>query len=251
MNQSIASIVAWAGVLLFAGTSVRAESAREVLDKAIVAHGGSDAIKKFAAGKITSKGKINIMGLEVALEGETVYQLPDLGKNTLKLDVGGMKISVVQVFNAGKVRVTANDAAAPISDAQKDEVKEAFYLQSVQNLVPLLDDKTYDLSMIDNADKVNDKEVIGVLVKAKGHKNVNLFFDKKSHILIKMERQGLNEAEKEVKQEMFFLEHKKFDGILRAVKSELHMDGKTFMEAQVTDYKHLDKVDKKEFDISD
>jgi hypothetical protein len=237
--------------VLIAGGAATAETAKDILDKAIAAHGGADAIKKYPAGKATSKGKINIMGLEVPLEGETLYQLPDLGKNILKLDVGGQKINVVQVFNGGKVKVTANEAATPLSDAQKNEVKEAFYLQAVQNLVPLVEDRTFDVSIIENADKVNGNEVDGLYVKSKGHKDVKLFFDKKSHTLIKMERLGLNEVEKEVKQELYFSDHKKFDGILRPVKSELHMDGKVFMESEITAYKHLEKLDKKEFDISD
>jgi hypothetical protein len=251
MRKSFVWVALAAVSVLAAGAVARAQSAKDILDKAITAHGGAETLKKYPAGKTTSKGKINIMGLEVATEGETVFQMPDLGKNKLSLDVGGQKVSVIQVFNAGKVKVTANGMAMPLSDAMKDEVKEAFHLQLVQNLEPLLDNKAFEVSIIENADKVNGKEVDGLLVKSKGFKDVKIFFDKKSHALVKMDRMGLNEVEKEVKQEMFFLEHKKFDGILRAVKLELHMDGKVFMESEITDYKHLEKVDKKEFDISD
>lgn len=251
MRKSFVWVALSAAAILVAAATAQAESAKEILDKAIAAHGGADVLKKYPAGKATTTGKINIMGLEVAMEGETIYQLPDLGRNKLTLDIGGNKVKVVQVFNGGKVKVTANEMAAPLSDAMKDEVKEAFHLQSVQNLAPMLDNKAFEVSVIENADKVKGKDVDGLLVKSKGHKDVKVFFDKKTSVLVKMERMGLNEVEKEVKQEMIFLDFKKFDGILRPVKTELHMEGKLFMESEVTDYQHLEKIDKKEFDISD
>lgn len=250
MNKPLLRLAVIAGFIALP-TAASGQSAREILDKAIAAHGGAETIKKYPAARATSKGTISIMGLEVSFEGETVYQLPDMGKNVLKLDVGGNKVSVVQILNGDKVKVTANEMAAPLSDAQKDEVKEAFFLQSVQNLTPLVEDKKFEVSVIESPEKVNGKEVFGLQVKSKGHRDVKIFFDRKTNWLVKMERMGLNEVEKEVKQEMYFAGHKKFDGILRPVQSELHMDGKVFMKAELSDYKHLEKVDKKEFDVSD
>src|SRR5262245_45784769 len=100
--------------VLILGNVARAQTAKEIVEKAITAHGGADALKKYPAGKANSKGKISIMGLEVAMEGETTFQLPDLLKNNLKLDIGGMKIDVLQIYNAGKVRVTAAGMATPV-----------------------------------------------------------------------------------------------------------------------------------------
>ena len=237
--------------LLTASEPGRAAAPKEILEKAIEAHGGADLLKKYPAAQATAKGKMNILGMEVVMEEETLYQLPDKEKNTLKLEVGGQKITVVQIYNAGKVRVTANGADTPLSNAQKAEMKESSYLQSLQNLVPLLDSKAFDIGVIDNPDKVKGKAVVGLLVKSKGHKDVKMYFDAKTHVLVKMERMGLNEVEKEVKQELYFLDHKKFDGILCAVKTQMKMEDKVFMESEVTSFKHLDKADAKEFDLSD
>src|SRR5258706_10619973 len=94
--------VALAAVGLFINSqSARAESAKDLVGKAIEAHGGADTIKRYPAGRATSKGKINILGMEIAFDAETIYQLPDQGKNTLKIDVVGQKITVLQIFNGG------------------------------------------------------------------------------------------------------------------------------------------------------
>jgi hypothetical protein len=98
---------------------------------------------------------------------------------------------------------------------------------------------------------VRDKEVVGVAVKSKGFKDVKLFFDKQTGLLVKTARQGLSPEGKEVGAELIYLEHKKFDGILRPSKAELYMDGKLTTTTELVELKHLDKIDKKEFDVSD
>ena len=231
--------------------SARAESDKEVIEKAIEAHGGAALFKKYPAGQATSKGKMTLLGMEVTMTSEGTYLLPDMYKNVLTLEVANQNVTVTQIYNAGKMKVTANGTTPPLSDAQKSEMKEGMHLLTVQNLVPLLDEKKYEIALTDKADKVKDAEVVGVLVKSKDYKEVKLFFDKKNHLLVKMERKGLDPAEKEVAQEIFLSDFKKFDGILLASKREILMDGKKFLKSEIVDCKYLEKVDKKEFDISD
>src|SRR4051794_37709522 len=67
----------------------RAETAKEVIQKAIDAMGGADTIKKYPGAKSSTKGKLSVMGLEVELEGETTYLLPDKAKTVMKIEVLG------------------------------------------------------------------------------------------------------------------------------------------------------------------
>jgi hypothetical protein len=240
-------------ILMFAPDRACGETAKEVVQKAVDAMGGADTIKKYTAARTAGKGKMSIMGLDIELETTALYQLPDKAKNVMKMEVLGQKVTVTQIVNGDKIKMTANDMEPPLNDDAKAELKESIVLQAVQNLAPLLEDKGFELSLIENPEKVKDKEVVGVLVKAKNIKDTKLFFDKKTNLLVKVERKGIDPmgGGKNVNQEMIFLDHKKFDGITRPVKMEVFMDGKKFMEAEVTEYKHLDKADKKEFDISD
>lgn len=251
MRRFMYGVLCATAVILIQGRPAQAETAKEIVQKAIDAHGGLDALKKYPGGKMSFKGKMSIMGLEVTLDGETLYLLPDQFKNTMKMDVLGQKVAVEQIVNGGKIKMTANGMTPPLSDALKEEIKSSKTSMDVYELYPLLNDKVYTLSVVEKADKVNDKEMVGILVKAKDLKDTTLFFDAKTFVLTKVERKGLDFTEKEVKQEMIMLDHKKYDGILRYSKFEMLFDGNKTMTVDVTDYKHLDKVDKKEFDIAD
>jgi hypothetical protein len=240
-------------IVFLAGSSSNsfaADSAKEIVEKAIEAHGGAANLKKYSAAKSSSKGTLYILGQEIPIVIESTYQQPDKLKNVLKLDFMGQKTNLVQIYNAGTAKMTTNDMVTPLSDAQKDELKEEVRLQALEGLIVLLD-KSCELSLLDKSENVGDKEVVGVLVKSKGFKDAKLFFDKKTNALVKMERRGLDPTDKEVDQVILYSEMKKFDGILRPLKSELKMDGKVLMETETTNYKHLEKVEKKEFDIDD
>lgn len=248
--SSTSTLFALSALFVACGRS-EAETANEIVQKAIEAHGGADNLNKYKAAKETSKGKITIMGLEMSFDSESVHMLPDRLKNVIKLDVSGQKISIVQIFNGGKVKMTTNGMDTPLNDAQKAEIKDSLRLQLIQTLTPLLNEKTFTLSLLDKADKVEGKEVSGVLVKAKDVKDIKLYFDKKSNLLVKIERRGLDPEDKEVNQEMILKDYKKIEGLMQPTKTTLMMDGKKFMESELVDYKHLEKVDKKEFDVSD
>jgi len=239
------------GVLLVP-TVARAETPKEVVEKAIKAHGGLDNLKKASIARMTFKGTMSQMNLEIPIEGEMTYQLPDKEKTVMTLELFGQKVKVVQTVNGSRARATANGAAAPLTKGQKEEMLEGLRLQAISNLVPLLDEKAYELRPIDKPDKVMGKDVVGLLVKPKKGKEVKIFFEKDSYRLVKMARKGLDPAgEKEVEQETIFSDFKKFDGVLEAVKQEVFNDGKKSMTMKLTSFKVLDKVDQKEFAISD
>jgi hypothetical protein len=228
-----------------------AQTAKEIIQKAIDAHGGLDNLKKYPGAKATEKGKMTIMNLEATIESEETYLLPDQFKSVMKIEVLGQKQAVTQIFSAGKMKTTANGVSLPLSDAMKDEMKNSMNVHVATELYPLLEDKKFEISAIANPEKVGGKDVVGVLVKMKGQKDCKLFFDAKTFVMVKIERKGLDFTEKEVDQQMLLLDNKKFDGILRPVKYDLLFDGKKVATVEVVSFKHLAKVDKKEFDIAD
>ncbi len=157
----------------------------------------------------------------------------------------------MQIYNAGKVKATANGMAIPITDAMKDELKNQVNIHLASDLYPLLDEKRFEISVIEKPEQVGGKDVVGILAKSKGQKDFKIFFDAKTFVTVKIERKGLDFAQQETNQEVVFLENKKYDGILVPVKYEILFDGKKAGTMEVSDFKHLDKVDKTEFDISD
>ena len=231
--------------------TLRAQTAKQVVEKGIEAHGGEANLKKYTSAVVTTKGTLSILGMQVEMEGVTTYQLPDRLRNVLTMKVMGKTTTIVQIYNAGKSKMTMDGRAVPLEAAQKDELKATLALQVISDLYPLLDGKKFELSLLDKAENVGGKEVIGILVKSKEIKDTRLFFDKKTYVVVKVERKGLSLEGKEADEEHIFLEHKKVDGVLCPTKGEMLMDGKKLMTIDSVTYKYLDKVDPKEFDLSD
>jgi hypothetical protein len=89
---------------------------------------------------------------------------------------------------------------------------------------------------------VSDKPAVGVRVSAKGHKDISLFFDKESGLLVKTQKRT-KEAGVEVDEENFYSDFKEIDGVKLPMTLKILHDGKKFLDAKVTEAKLLEKLD--------
>src|SRR5205807_6042211 len=74
-------------------------------------------------------------------------------------------------------------------------------------LVPLLDDKALELSVLADA-KVRGRPAAGILVKSKGQPEVRLFFDRDTGLLQKAEYRCADAAKNEVLRESYFSDYR-------------------------------------------
>lgn len=225
----------------------------EVLKKAIEAEGGAEAIKKYPAGKSAGKGTIDVMGMSLPFTSESTFEFPDKFRNVITLDVMGMKIPVTQICNGDKIKMTLNGMAVPLPDNVKDEFKEMPYIEEVTQLVTLVDEKKFKLETIEKPAAVDEEEVDGILIQSKGHKDVKLFISKKTHLVLGIERKSISPdgGGGEVTEFTKVGGYKKVDGIQHATKVEVLHDGKKYMTSEETEFKHLEKAEASEFDVSD
>jgi hypothetical protein len=85
---------------------------------------------------------------------------------------------------------------------------------------------------------------VGVKVSSKGHRDVTLYFDKGSGLLVKTERRALDpKSKQEVPEERVISDYRDLDGLQSPRKAVVTMDGKKVMEAEATEVKFLDKLD--------
>lgn len=251
MRKFLFGVLTLALVLGVAGRATAQDDPKEVIKKAVAAHGGAEKLDKFKASRSTGKGTISIMGLELEFTAESSSQLPDKQKTVVKMDVMGQPISVVQLVNGEKMSLTLNGMSVPAPDAMKEELKEAVGLMRASTLTPLLNDAGYELKAIPGI-KVDGNETVGVEVSGHGLKEVKFYFDKKSNLLVKMERKGLDPTDmtgagNEVLHETFLSDYKDTQGVKRPTKTILHVDGKKYMETISTKIELLEKLDDSEF----
>jgi hypothetical protein len=238
--------------LLAGGGPGRADDAAEVkavLDKAIKAQGGADNLRKYQAATMRMKGKIHgVVADALDISGETASQLPDRLRAEISITVMGMDFKVVQVLNGNKGWVTLNDKTMEMSKEQLEEARQQMYVSAAAHLVALRD-KGYKLSPLGEA-KVEGKDAVGLRVEHEGRRDVSLFFDKKTGLLLKTETRARDPmmGDKEFTAETFYGDYKEVDGVQVAHKITVKRDGKPFVESENSDVKLAEKLDDSNFE---
>ena len=119
-------------------------------------------------------------------------------------------------------------------------------------LTPLLDAKKYTIKSGDEAEIDGNKaDVVLVSSEKAGLKDLKLYFDRTSHLLVKMQKKDKDENDVEVDEETTFKDFKKVQGVLTPHAIVVRRDGKPFMKYEASDVKQLEKVDDKEFPVDD
>lgn len=230
--------------------SARAQSddTRDLVLKAQKAHGGRAALTKYPGVQVKYKGDVDVNGVQAKVEGEVSYQFPERMKNVINVDVNGMKILVQQGYDGKALWLSVMGMNQEIKD--KDliaEMKEGLYSETVASLADI-DDKDYKLSPLGEM-KIKDVEAVGVRVSKKDKRDVNLWFDKKNHLLVKSESRGKDPFGQgaEANQEKYYSGYKAIMGIQTPNRMEVHNDGKKIVEMEISDMRYSEKLDDTHF----
>jgi hypothetical protein len=237
--SGLAAVVLSGGVL----RADDAAGAKATIEKAIQAQGGADVLKKFTALTIKAKGTFYGMGDGIEYTSESSIQDPD--KFRVEVKAGDFKF--VQIINGDKGWAVTGDNSQEMDKDQLEEAKESLYAHHVERLVPLLGEG-YKLSSLGDV-KVGDRAAVGVRVERKGHRDISLFFDKESHLLIKVERRAKDvmAGGQEYTAETLYSDYKKVDGLQVPHKETIKRDGKRYIEQEVTEAKPAEKLDDNTF----
>src|SRR4051794_26122298 len=126
MSRLFASAFVLAAIL--APSARAADEPKDILAKAIKAHGGEEALTKYKAAQTKNKGKINIPGAgEVEFTQEVSYMLPDKLKESMELKVGGQTINTLTLASGDKITIEVNGKAIDTPDQAKAAMKDAGY----------------------------------------------------------------------------------------------------------------------------
>jgi effector-binding domain-containing protein len=205
-----------------------------VVDKAIKAHGGLEALKaKCAAYSAHSKGTFYGM----PFTGVTSWKAPD--KSVMNIGKGAMIMAVV-----GKE--CWNKQGDVVVDCMPEEAKNApemLTMGRVGSLYPLKDAGT-KLEPAGTT-KVGGKDALGVKVTLKGASMpVTMYFDKGSGLLVKMAYKG-HWMMKPARIDVVMSGHKDFGGIKMATQNVMKVNGRMVIKETITNVEP--KVDEAAF----
>jgi outer membrane lipoprotein-sorting protein len=218
--------------------------ARAVIEKAVKALGGEEKVAAKKAVTFKTKGKFYGLGDGIDYTGEFSVQPPDKIRMQIDSSANGMKFTLVIVFDGKQGWTKFNDQATEMDKDAVEETKESMYAGAVEALTPLLKDKDFELSMVGEV-KVGGHETVGVRVAHKGHRDVNLFFDKKTGLLVKTERRVKDQMTggQEVTEERLLDDYKETGGVKHPTKVVVKRDGKDYSDNEVTDYQTVEQLD--------
>jgi hypothetical protein len=224
------------------------DAARALIEKAIHAHGGP-ALDKYPAGRAKAKGTIVLKGAEYAFTMERVFQMPGKLRITSEVVIAGVGRPVTCAVYGNTVSASAGGLPQELPRSQVDELRTAVHVQTIARLTPLLKDKKYKLAPAEDK-TFEGKPADGVIVSAEGIKDVRLYFDRQTNLLLAIERMGFDDQGKPAEHLDLFSDYHEANGLKYPTKTLVKQNGKRYLESETIEFKPLEKVDSREFQIN-
>jgi hypothetical protein len=243
-------LIIWTGTIALlagsAGVAWAQDDARALIERAVQAHGGAEALGRVHAEKIKFKGTMVVQGHTSSILVEKTLQLPSKYKSVIEINSDGEKHTIIHVVNRDKTYVTVDGRTVSATPETLAELRSVLELERAQHLLPLLEDKSYQLTLAEEI-KVNDRPAVGVRITGRGRREMRLYFDKEHGLLVRAENRLDAGKDKEIRQHFFYGDYKETGGYKRPTKLRAYRDGTQVMEAELLDAKPLEKVDETEF----
>ncbi len=224
-----------------AGRSDEADVVKVVIDKGIKALGGEEKLTALQGISMAGKGFFHSEGQKLPFTGVWRLQGPTQYRGDIT-EERGSKRTEIRVVSGDKGWVKrGNDEARAFSADELAEERETLWFNHVSSLVPLRG-KEVKLTPLGEV-KVEGKPAVGVKVASKGHRDIKLFFDKETGLLVKGERPVKDvDRNKEYTEEVIFSDYQDAGGVKLAMKYVTRWDGKVLAEVEMTEARAEEKL---------
>jgi hypothetical protein len=219
---------------------------RAILLRAIKAHGGADKLAQLRIIREQSRGTLSVLGMKVAFTQEVLFRAPDQFRITQTTDLPGKRLLIVQVFDGKKGWRIQGGVPKAADEKTLANWKELAHATYVGTLTPLLAaDKGYTLALLGEVE-VKGKKAVGLKVSFKGRRDVSLYFDRDSGLLVRKTFQP-RPGGKEAVQDEVYSDFKEVEGVKRAGHVTALSGGTLRAEIDVTMTRFPDRIDDKNF----
>jgi hypothetical protein len=236
--------------LLLCGFCVSARSADNdaagLIDKAIAALGGEAKLSQGKAMTWNTKGTFTFGDNESQFTGSATAAGIDRIRQEFEGDFGGNKIKGVTVLDGDKGWRRFGDTTMPLDADGVSNEKRSVYLQVVPVTLLPLKGKGFKVESAGD-EKLAGADAAGIKVTAPDGKDFKMFFDKQSHLPVKVVATVRGFQGQDFTQETTYADYKDLGGIKKATKIAAKRDGSPFLESEISDFKFLDTVDDKTF----
>jgi hypothetical protein len=248
-----------AGTLLGLGNELSADddAVRAVIAKAIASHGGAKNLAKLMSCEILSEGSVDLqpaLGASYSFKQE-VTRKP--GKYRVWTRVFSTRLgrtnphgSMRIVFNGEEGQILKDHQKRTLNDKELKELQAIAHEWQVRLLVPLLQDRKYELSVVDDEATVGRKPAVEIKVRREGEQPVNLYFEKDSGRLVKSRRAFYDfGTRREAEWAAVFSNFKAVAGAVVPHRIVVLHNDKKFLDERIIRFKFLKNISDKEFDV--
>jgi hypothetical protein len=221
---------------------------KEILRKAIDAHGGRQNLLR--QGHALTEAKVAYSrdpdNPPQVFTIEEHFCSPSRLRSTVVITVAGRRHQSVSVLDGTKGWASLDGETREMTGAEFKQAQDGLYQTRVIQLLPLMEGPGFALAPLAES-KVGGRPAVGVSVESKGRDPMRLFFDKRSGLLVKIERRTRGPDKKEHLTEMYFEQYKSFSGLQFATKKRLIIDGRLTFTVEVSAVRFPAKVDPSAF----
>ncbi len=232
------------GLIVLLARHASAEDARLIIDMAIHAAGGREALRKYQGPVFREQRGKTFAGsgpFEITLK--VTEWLPDKMRTEQVTLRQGIKVPAVQGLNATRGWITVESREPPARlpmykatemDATTIEAtRNRLYMHWVATLLPL-DEAAFQLATVDDI-AIDSRPAIGVSVSHPDRPQVELYFDKETFLMVKLARVANGRVIAE-----FYFDHAELEGLVYPTRTVVHKDGKKVLEIETTEFKFID-----------
>jgi hypothetical protein len=223
----------------------RAE-ALKIVDAAIQAAGGEAKVAKLQAMTLKAKGAFHAPNEEGTLSAQATSQ----GIDRLRLDLEAtgkdntLKLLVIVNGDKGWIKNGDRQEEAP-AEVLAIIKAELLALRLTQHLT-LLKNKDLTLSPLGEV-KIDNRAAVGLKVARKDSPDVDIYFDKETHLPRKCELRAKEPGGQEVTSIWNFSAYKEMAGVKLPAKVVLNHDGRDLLEIDIGEVKLEDKLEEQTF----
>lgn len=234
---AILFVIASTSVLTAKADDADQKKAREIVDRAIEAQGGVEAVSKQKRILVEDRGTFYGMGQGLPYEGRFAIDFPNR-----------WSIEIVNVFkmviNGDKGSMVVQGTTIPLDEAAMKEQKRQTHSGYVTTLIPLLKpNKEYRLKLF-GTETVDGEEYDGINVERDDYRTVTLLFSRESGLLKKSVTVVVDDQTgKEVVEESVYSDFRELDGGKFAYRVSISRDGKKHVESETTKLELPEKLD--------
>jgi hypothetical protein len=228
--------------LVVVGAVSAQDAARITIQRAIAAHGGAEKLAAVRADRVQFKGTLHVGSSAVPFTDEVTIQLPGQFKSVVQLRESDGTHTLVHILNGETASIFLDGHAQPVSSSNLTQMRQTLQLAHALKLVPLLTDPVFTIQPLGEF-RYNGRILVGVRVAGRSQRDVRLFFDKETALLVKSEHLLDGVGGKDVRQEAFYSDYRDVGGYRRPGRVTAYRDGKKIMETELVGAARLDHLD--------